>query len=345
MSDFDELPDDVTEEELEGVDLSDPEAIAAFLEGRELPKGEEDDDDAETDTEQDEPEGDTSGQEQEEAQESDDDTEGDDDKAEAEGNTEDDAAGKEPRVLAADGENEIPFSVFKGMRDENRELKRKYAELQEQAEKSKKLEAFLERKGIDFEDPDSITDKDLEELTELDPAVGKLGNALRRLLESRQEQPAAPEVDHGTVDLNPVEEAIAKNQDLSAWRSDPDRWKEVQFIDRQLVKSGKWDGKPLEERFQEVVRISKALNGEPVETPSPETKQREKPADVAAKKVAQATAAKPSSLSNMGKPPSSEKTLAERLSELSPDELQDAMLNMSEAELEQAYAAIEQLGM
>lgn len=337
MSDFDELPDDVTEEELEGVDLSDPEAIAAFMEGRELPKAEEaEDDDTDSDDEQDETDGDTSGQAKEEGQETGANTEGDDDKVETEG--------KEPRVLAADGKSEIPFAVFKGMREENRELKRKYAELQGEAEKSKKLQAFLDEKGIDFEDPDTITDRDLEEMADLDPVVGKLGNALRRIMESKQEQPFATQADNG-AESNPVEEAIAEVSDLTEWRSDPDRWREVQDIDQRLVESGKWDGKPMADRFKEVVRISKLLNGEPVDAHSSETKQRERPADVAAKKVAAATSAKPTSLSNMGKPPATEKTMAERLSALSPDELQEEMMGMTEGELEQAYAAMEQLGM
>lgn len=339
MSDFDELPDDVTEEELEGVDLSDPEAIAAFMEGRELPKAEEEDGDTETDTEQDETDGDTSGQAKGRGQETDDSTEGDDD-TESKAKADDD----EPRVLAADGKSEIPFAVFKGMRDENRDLKRKYAELQGEAEKSKKLQRFLDEKGIDFEDPDAITDRDLEEMAELDPVVGKLGNALRRIMESKQEQPAATRADNGT-ESNPVEEAIAQVPELTEWRTDPERWKEVQEIDQRLHESGKWEGKPMADRFKEVVRISKLLNGEAVEAPSPETKQRERPADVAAKKVAAATSAKPTSLSNMGKPPATEKTMAERLSALSPDELQEEMMGMTEGELEQAYAAMEQLGM
>src|SRR5690606_8722279 len=124
------------------------------------------------------------------------------------------------------GKHTLPFSYVKGLRDENRELKgraqeleSKYNELQEEAENSKKLKAFLKEKGIDFEDPDTITDKDLEEMAQLDPVVGKLGNALRRIMESKQEQPVATQADTGNGP-NPVEEAIAQVSELSEWRKD-----------------------------------------------------------------------------------------------------------------------------
>ncbi|WP_339898273.1 hypothetical protein [uncultured Gilvimarinus sp.] len=331
--------DDITDDELvaAGVDLDDPDSIDAFLEGRDQPER----DDVETETEQDEEQGDTSGQAQTEKPETESEEPAATDSEESE--QEDEA---EPRVLTADGKHEIPFAEHKKLRTDLSEAKRQIGELTQMAERSKKLEAFMEKNGIDFDDPDNITEKNLEEMADLDPTYAKSIRVLLKKvddLSGRLQQPSEPD----NSEAEDVERDIAANPDLVQWRKDPERWKEAQAIDAKLFNDPAWQGRPQAERFAEVVRRSKLINGEAVDSPTSKKSRDKAPtaAEKAAAKVAEAEqqGKTPTSLSHMGKSPSTEKSIGQQLSDKSEDELVDMMIAGKISD-EQLDAALEELG-
>jgi hypothetical protein len=246
-------------------------------------------------------------------------------------------------VLSKDGKRTIPYEVLETARqrataaaEEANSLRTKVAEYEG---KNQKVNSFLKAKGID---PESITDEQVESLSaeemqqleEIDPLIGKAVRLLNENLARTQTAPAAP-----AQTGNPVMDAITANTDLNSWRaSDPDRWDFAVSVDEKLKADPKFQSLPLSERFAEAARRTRIAFGDEQVEPQ---KQTETTAEIAAKKVAAATAtAVPRSLSSIGVTPTSERPLAEQLADLSASELTARMATMTQSQIEEVLGAI-----
>jgi hypothetical protein len=245
-------------------------------------------------------------------------------------------------ILSKDGKRTIPYQVLETARDrakavaeENDVLKQKIADYEGQ---NQKVSKFLEKRGID---PSAITDaqaealsaEDLAQIEELDPLLGK---AVRVLSENLARQPVIVPVQSG----NPVEEAIAANGDLHSWRQgDADRWDFAISVDEKLKNDERFSQLSLTQRFAEAARRTRIAFGDEEAAPS---KNSESTADVAARKIAEATkSAVPRSLTNIGVTPSTERPLVERLSEMHPHDIEEAMAKMTPAQIQEVLGAIQ----
>lgn len=245
-------------------------------------------------------------------------------------------------VLSKDGKRTIPYEVLEVARqkataatEEANSLRAKVAEYEG---KNQKVNKFLEAKGID---PESITDEQVESLSaeemkqleEIDPLIGK---AIRLMNENlARTQPVQEPVKTG----NPIMDAISANADLNAWRgNDPDRWDFAVSVDDKLKADPKFQSLSLQDRFAEAARRTRIAFGDEQAEPQ---KTTETTAEIAAKKVAAATAqAVPRSLSNIGITPTSERPLAEQLADLSPAELTARMATMTASQIDEVLGAI-----
>lgn len=247
-------------------------------------------------------------------------------------------------VLSKDGKRTIPYEVLETARqrataaaEEANSLRAKVAEYEG---KNQKVNKFLAAKGID---PESITDEQVESLSaeemqqleEIDPLIGKAVRLLNENLGRVQPAPAAP-----AQTGNPVMDAISANTDLNSWRSsDPDRWDFAVSVDEKLKADPKFQSLSLEQRFAEAARRTRIAFGDEAQAAQ---KEQSSTAEIAAQKVAAATAtAVPRSLSNIGVTPSSERPLVEQLSELSPQEIEAKMANMSPSQIQELLGAIQ----
>jgi hypothetical protein len=246
-------------------------------------------------------------------------------------------------ILSKDGKRTIPYQVLETARDrakavaeENDVLKQKIADYEGQ---NQKVNKFLEKRGID---PAAITDaqaealssEDLAQIEELDPLLGKAVRVLSENLARQQTSPAPVQTG------SPVEDAIRANGDLDSWRQgDPDRWDFAISVDDKLKNDERFSQLSLTQRFAEAARRTRIAFGDEEAAPQ---KNSESTADVAARKVAEATkSAVPRSLTNIGVTPSSERPLAERLSEMHPHEIEEAMLKMTPEQIREVLGAIQ----
>lgn len=244
-------------------------------------------------------------------------------------------------VLSKDGKRAIPYEVLEAARNRAKEAAEEAnslrAKVAEYEGKNQRVNKFLESKGID---PASITDAqaesltadDLSQLEELDPLIGKALRVMNERLNSTQAQAAPAQTG------NPVLDAIAANADLSSWKqADPDRWDFAVTVDEKLKVDPKFQSLSLQERFAEAARRTRIAFGDEI----PTAQKQSSTAEIAAQKVAAASAsAVPRSLSNMGVAPTSERSLAEQLAELSPHEVTARMATMTPAQLEEVLGTI-----
>jgi len=337
MSDL--VIDGYTDEEIEAVlATDDPDLIDRMMSGEKVGVGEEKPADiqpAESKTNSDTPEkkqdegGAASG------------TEGDDAEA-AERQTQDD---QERYIESKQGGNKIPYGVLENTRKERDALKNQLTEAQQKLStlesKSTAMQSHLERAGIDLaaiEKGERLTEEQLAELEEVDPAVARLARITMGLFE--RVESVQNRIDTSSNNQNPtadpVMQAIESNQDLSAWRtSDPDRWETAVFYDEQLKNTPAFKDKPYSVRFAEAVRLTKTAFGDPVE----EIKPREDTAALAAEKVAKASSsAVPRSLTDLGKSPSTERPLGEVLADLDPASLAEKMADMTPEQIDRMLA-------
>lgn len=253
-------------------------------------------------------------------------------------------------VKAKDGKHEIPYAVLEGQRklvtDTQKALNQSNttaAELQEKLDESNKqltaLKGALEKNGVDLpKDFSNLTAEDLDEIAdqydEVGPIIKALHNQVQKLSEKTQ-----PEVTD-TPSEHPSMIAVKNNADLNGWMNDdPDRWGYATSIDDTLRQDPTWKDKPLQERFEEAAKRTKAAFGDITSSElAPGQVKNEAQARI---DEADAKQAPPTSLSEMGKPSGQERSAIERLADIDdPNELHDR-LEQNPALLDQIYAQLE----
>lgn len=192
-------------------------------------------------------------------------------------------ASAEKVVLSKDGKNVIPYDVLAQQREETKRLREENEQLRAVAAERDKLAAKLEKEGISLTD-DQIADlspEQLEELAEDYPGIApviKILSAKLNAIESTSRQ--------STPATNPVEAALNAVPDLVAWKEgDEDRFAFAVTVDQKLQSDPAWKDKPLNERFAEAAKRTRAAFGDAApaagkEPPSAKTKIPDSPSDI-----------------------------------------------------------------
>ncbi|MGN5044148.1 hypothetical protein [Aeromonas sp. 3P] len=244
---------------------------------------------------------------------------------------EEQASAPEKVVMAKNGQHTIPYEVLEQARNEAKQLRERLAQAQQAQAERDKLQALLEKNGIDPSvDPDDISQEELEQLAQDYPDLGKSIAAIARKLQKLEPQAAPQQVQPVA---NPAQAALQAVPDLAAWRDgDQDRFDMALTIDDKLQADPAWSNKPLAERFAEVARRTKLAFGDEVEAPPAKApgKAAEKPADHI-----------PSSPSELGQTHHAPATGVERYGAMSQTELVGELGAMSNAQIE---ALLEQTG-
>lgn len=244
---------------------------------------------------------------------------------------EEQASAPEKVVMAKNGQHTIPYEVLEQARNEAKQLREQLAQSQQARAERDKLQALLEKNGIDPSvDPDDISQEELEQLAQDYPDLGKPIAAIARKLQKLEPQAAPQQVQSSA---NPARDAMQTIPDLVAWSdSDQDRFDMALAIDERLQADPAWSNKPLTERFAEVARRTKLAFGDEVEAPPAKApgKAAEKPADHI-----------PSSPSELGQTHHAPATGVERYGAMSQTELVGEFGAMSDAQIE---ALLEQSG-
>ncbi|MCJ7928936.1 hypothetical protein [Aeromonas sp. LsrichE-8G] len=234
-------------------------------------------------------------------------------------------------ILAKSGQHTIPYEVLEQSRNEVKVLREQLAASQQAQAERDKLQALMEKHGINPDvDPDDISQEELEQLAQDYPDLGKSIAAIARKLQKLEPQVAPQQVQ---PTLNPVQAALQAVPDLVSWREkDQDRFDFAIIVDEKLQADPAWQGKSLDERFAEAARRTKLAFGDEVQAPPAKVpgKGAEKPADFI-----------PSSPSALGQTHHAAPTGVERFGAMSQTELIGEMGAMTDAQME---ALLEQAG-
>ncbi|EOD54087.1 hypothetical protein [Aeromonas molluscorum] len=243
------------------------------------------------------------------------------------------AKAPEKVILAKSGQHTIPYDVLEQARNENKALREQLGQSQQAQAERDKLQALLEKHGINPDaDPDQLDLKEVEQLAQDYPEIGKTLTAMANKIH-RLEQPAAQPVQPAT---NPVQAALQAVPDLVDWRDkDQDRFDFAIIVDEKLQVDPVWQGKSLDERFAEAARRTKLAFGDAVETAPPPakapSKEAKKPADFI-----------PSSPSVLGQTHQAPATGVARYGSMSQADLTSEMGAMTDAQIEEL---LEQAGL
>ena len=183
-------------------------------------------------------------------------------------------------VLSKDGKHTIPYEVLENQRKRAQSLEAENQQLKAIAAERDKLQAALDKNGIQLtaEEVEGKTDDELAELMEDFPAIGKVfakySNRINEL-EGRLAEKAQPE----TNAKNEVMTAFESIPELVSWKEgDQDRLDYAIARDAELMSDPIWQAKPVRERFQEAVRRTQSAFGDKVSQPAQQQKQQKQAA-------------------------------------------------------------------
>lgn len=239
-------------------------------------------------------------------------------------------------VLSKDGKHTIPYEVLENQRKRAQALEAENQQLKAIAAERDKLQAALDKNGIQLtaEEVEGKTDDELAELMEDFPAIGKVfakySNRINEL-EGRLAEKAQPE----TNAKNEVMTAFESIPELVSWKEgDQDRLDYAIARDAELMSDPIWQAKPVRERFLEAVRRTQSAFGDKPSAQSGQQQQRKQA------KQGDGLPNSPSELGNSVRE-SSAKGTPEYYASLSPSELQREMLGMSPDAIEQLLRSID----
>lgn len=240
----------------------------------------------------------------------------------SDGNEQDEGDSHTKGIASKDGNHIIPYEVLAAERAEAKRLKDELEQYRSATEERDKLQALLEKHGIEHDAPTDVSMEQIEQLAEDYPDVGSVLVGIARKLQA-MEQAAAP------PPANPVLDALDAVPDLKAWQDgDPDRFTFAITVDDQLKSDPEFADKPLAERFAEAARRTKVAFGDITKV-----KAAEKPKDE------DAIPQSPSSIgaSNRHQVDGS----AEQLAGLSTNELNSRMASMTSAQIDALLSSLD----
>lgn len=264
--------------------------------------------------------------------------------AEGEGNSDktnsDDSTAAEPErvVLSKDGKHTIPYEVLENARNRAQKLEQENQQLQAITGERDKLQALLEKHGIDMnaEDLDGKTDDELQELADDFPVVGKFiakqAQKIQELEGKLNQQQSEPAANSGKT---AVVQAFESIPELVSWQAgDKDRLEYAVAKDAELMSDPIWQDKPVRERFLEAVRRTQSAFGDKPSAQSGQQQQRKQA------KQGDGLPNSPSELGNSVRE-SSAKGTPEYYASLSPGELQREMAGMSADAIDKLLSTID----
>lgn len=264
--------------------------------------------------------------------------------AEGEGNSDktnsDDSTAAEPErvVLSKDGKHTIPYEVLENARNRAQKLEQENQQLQAITGERDKLQALLEKHGIDMnaEDLDGKTDDELQELADDFPIVGKVIAKQAQKIQELEGKLNQQQSEHGANSgKTAVVQAFESIPELVSWQAgDKDRLEYAVAKDAELMSDPIWQDKPVRERFLEAVRRTQSAFGDKP-TVQPGQQQQRKQA-----KQGDGLPNSPSELGNSVRE-SSAKGTPEYYASLSSSELQREMLGMSPDAIDQLLRSID----
>lgn len=264
--------------------------------------------------------------------------------AEGEGNSDktnsDDPTAAEPErvVLSKDGKHTIPYEVLENARNRAQKLEQENRQLQAITGERDKLQALLEKHGIDMnaEDLDGKTDDELQELADDFPVVGKVIAKQAQKIQELEGKLNQQQSEHGANSgKTAVVQAFESIPELVSWQAgDKDRLEYAVAKDAELMSDPIWQDKPVRERFLEAVRRTQSAFGDKPSTQPGQQQQRKQA------KQGDGLPNSPSELGNSVRE-SSAKGTPEYYASLSPDELQREMLGMSPDAIDQLLRSID----
>lgn len=257
-------------------------------------------------------------------------------------------------VLARDGKNIIPFSVLKSERDR---AGRAEQLAKEQSDRIAALEAQIAAGNQGAKPGESartteaateaeLSDEELAVLKEDFPTQYKVYMAQQATIKALQAQQQQVEQDRQQqqaerqrTQAEMVRDAIDATPKLAHIQStDPDRFAAAQRYDAVLRDDPRWQGKPLAERFAEVVKLVETTHGA-IEIPGakpPAAQKTPEQLKAEAEAVAKAAASKtvPTSMSDFpaGDPPAQSEQAA--LESMTPAQLADKFSKMSPEQMD-----------
>lgn len=261
--------------------------------------------------------------------------EGDSDKTNSDDPT---AAEPERVVLSKDGKHTIPYEVLENARNRAQRLEQENQQLQAITGERDKLQALLEKHGIDMnaEDLDGKTDDELQELVDDFPVVGKVIAKQAQKIQELEGKLNQQQSEHGANSgKTAVVQAFESIPELVSWQAgDKDRLEYAVAKDAELMSDPIWQDKPVRERFLEAVRRTQSAFGD---KPSAQPGQQQQ------RKQAKHGDGLPNSPSELGNSvrESSAKGTPEYYASLSPSELQREMLGMSPDAIDQLLRSID----
>lgn len=256
-------------------------------------------------------------------------------------NSDDEATEQERVVLSKDGKHTIPYEVLENARLRAQKLEQENQQLKSITGERDKLQALLEKHGIDLnaEDLDGKTDAELKTLVDDYPEVGKViakqAQQIREL-EGKLNQ-HAPAVDPAK---SPARQAMESIPELVLWEtSDQDRMDYAKAKDAELMSDPLWQSKPVRERFLEAVRRTQSAFGDKPNVQQQEQKQ-EQQQQRKQEKQGDGLPNSPSELGNSVRETSTKGT-PEYYASLSPGELQREMAGMSADAIDKLLSTID----
>lgn len=258
--------------------------------------------------------------------------------------------GQPKGIAAQDGKHVIPYAVLEAARAESRRnaesQQRASIELEQTKRQLQMLTQQVNQAGLTpakLPEESQITPEQLAKIRDEFPDLSGVFETLVQKIDYLQK--ANPVAQPAPVEStgNPVTDALKATPELEGWQSsDPDRFSLAVHLDEKLKTDPAWKDKPLTERFNEVVKRTKAAYGESVEAPQPPVaaqiaqptaEELQKLADdklVAAK----ASAAIPTSPSDLGSPSTHQPTLLEQAAGADHQQLTAMFSGMSEAQID-----------
>lgn len=264
------------------------------------------------------------------------------------------------QIMGKDGKHNIPYQVLERARQQGTDSQSRLKELEGEVadykgkyeQTSQKQELFakqLEAAGIDPEKLPEEVLNDPEAMQRIkDELPGEAGQILEALVGRLNAQPQnqAPQHEQAPAQAegqqHPVDAALASDglKELNGWQQgDQNRWDMALVIDKQLQNDPAFSQLPMDQRFAEVQRRTKAAFGDPIQEGINQELanqgQREQAAKQqglpAAQQPPQAIPNSPSEISGGGgNAPTGHQALAEQ----DPMAMEAAMGNMTEAQLE-----------
>lgn len=235
-------------------------------------------------------------------------------------------------VASKDGKHIIPYEVLAAERAEAQRLKEEVAQLRSATGERDKLQALLEKHGIEHSASDpELSMEQIEQLAEDYPDVGGVLVGIARKLQAMEKAAAPPAA-------NPVLDALDAVPDLKAWQNqDPDRFTFAITVDDQLKADPAFADKPLAERFAEAARRTKAAFGDTIAaTPKAEPAAKPKSTEPAEQ---DAIPHSPSSIGASNR--HSVDGSAEHLAGLSNNELNARMSSMTPAQIDALLSSLD----